>query len=233
MNRNRLLLLAAAAAVAVVAVVVVIVVASSGGSGGDTTTAAVDTSPDTAAPSALFAGVPQSGDTLGKASAPATLLVFEDPQCPFCKEFNLNVLPSVVSDFVRTGRVKLAWRGINIVGSNSNDGLAAIYAAGRQNKLWPMAESIYRRQGAENSGWITEAVIREAATEAGADPAKVVASMSGSNANMQAAAQEADQLGLRGTPSFYLQRPPGLPQQINISSLDPASFSAALAAALQ
>jgi len=232
-NRNRLLLLAAAAAVAVVAVVVVIVVASSGGSGGDTTTAAVDTSPDTAAPSALFAGVPQSGDTLGKASAPATLLVFEDPQCPFCKEFNLNVLPSVVSDFVRTGRVKLAWRGINIVGSNSNDGLAAIYAAGRQNKLWPMAESIYRRQGAENSGWITEAVIREAATEAGADPAKVVASMSGSNANMQAAAQEADQLGLRGTPSFYLQRPPGLPQQINISSLDPASFSAALAAALQ
>src|SRR4051812_25716322 len=101
-NRNRLLLLGAAAAVAPVVVVVVVVVASSGGGSGTTTAAGVDTTPDEASPAAVFAGVRQSGDTLGKASAP-TLLVFEDPQCPFCREFNLNVLPTVVTDFVRTG----------------------------------------------------------------------------------------------------------------------------------
>jgi protein-disulfide isomerase len=231
-NRTRLLLLGAAAAVAVVVVVVVILVASSGGGSGTTTTAGVDTTPDQAAPSALFKGVPQAGDTLGKAGAP-TLLVFEDPQCPFCRDFNLDVLPTVVSDFVRTGRVKLAWRGINIIGPNSDEGLAAIYAAGNQNKLWQMAEAMYRRQGAENSGWITESVIREAAGDAGANPAEVVGSMTSSTPKMRAAAQEANQLDLRGTPSFYIQRPPGLPQQLNISSLDPTAFSAALAAALQ
>ena len=232
MQRNRLLLLAAAAAVAVVAVVVVIVVASSGGSSSPATTteAAAGT---TEAPTAVFAGIPQQGDFLGKASAPATLLVFEDPQCPFCRDFNLNVLPSVVSDFVRTGRVRLAFRGIQIIGPNSQVGLRAIYAAGLQNRLWQMAEALYRLQGAENSGWITTGVVREAATSAGAKPAAVVAAMGAQTPKLASASQEANQLGLRGTPSFYVQRPPGLPQQLQVTSLEPAAFSAALAAALQ
>lgn len=229
MQRNRLLLLAAAAAAAVVVVVVVIVLASSGGSSSTTTEA----TPTTEAPTDLFAGIPQHGDVLGKASAPATLLVFEDPQCPFCQDFSLNALPPVVSDFVRTGRVRLAYRGVNIIGPNSNVGLRAIYAAAEQNRAWQMAEALYRLQGSENSGWITTAVVREAATAAGADPAKVVAAMPKQDARLKAADKEAQQLGLQGTPSFYVQRPPGLPQQVPVSSLEPAAFSAALAAALR
>ena len=49
-----------------------------------------------------------------------------------------------------------------------------MYAAGQQNKLWNMAEALYERQGAENSGWITHAVIRSAAREARATPAKAI-----------------------------------------------------------
>jgi protein-disulfide isomerase len=231
-NRNRLLLLGAAAAVAVLVVVIVIVVASGGGDGG-TTTSAAETTADATTPRTLFAGIPQSGDTLGRADAPATLLVFEDPQCPFCRDWNIDALPTVVNDFVRTGRVRLAFRGINIIGPNSNQGLQAIYSAGRQNKLWQMAEALYRRQGAENSGWITPAVVREAATEAGADPAKVIAGMGATAATLAANAQQASQLGLRGTPSFYLQRPPGLAQQIQVTALDASTFSSELSAALQ
>lgn len=231
MQRNRLLLLAAAVAVAVVVVVVVIAVASSGGD--SSSSATTETTGTSATPAALFAGIPQQGDLLGKASAPATLLVFEDPQCPFCREFNVDTLPSVVSDFVRTGRVRLAFRGINIIGPNSNVGLRAIYAAAQQNRAWQMAEELYRRQGEENSGWITTEVVREAATAAGAKPAVVVAAMPKQTARLSAAAQEANQLRLQGTPSFYLQRPPGLPQQVTVTSLEPGPFSAALAAALQ
>ena len=231
MQRNRLLLLAAAAAVAVVAVVVAIVVASGGDSSSTTTT--TEATGTTEAPTALFAGIPQQGEFLGKASAPATLLVFEDPQCPFCRDFNIDTLPAVVNDFVRTGRLRLAFRGVNILGPNSNVGLRAIYAAGQQHRAWQMAEELYRRQGGENSGWITTEVVREAAAAAGADPAALVAAMSKQDAQLSSAAQEANQLGLKGTPSFYLQRPPGLPQQVQVSSLEPAAFSAALAAALQ
>lgn len=231
MQRNRLLLLAAAAAVAVVVVVVVVVVAS----GGSDSSSATTTEPTAAGetPTSLFAGIPQQGELLGKAGAPATLLVFEDPQCPFCREFNLNVLPSVVTDFVRTGRVKLAFRGINILGPNSDVGLRAIYAAGLQNRLWTMAEELYRRQGGENTGWITDGVVREAAAAAGAKPDAVLAAMPKQTARLAAAERESNQLGLRGTPSFYVQRPPGLPQQVQVTSLEPAAFSAALAAALR
>jgi protein-disulfide isomerase len=179
--------------------------------------------------------VSQHGDTLGKAGAPVTLIVFEDPQCPFCREWNLGTLPTVVDRYVRTGRVKLVYRGVEIIGPNSIAGLRAIYAAGRQNKLWNLVEQLYLRQGAENSGWITTAVIRAAARDGGADPAAILASSSSRavDAALRESAAEANADGVDGTPTFLVERPPGLPQQLSLSALDPASFTAALDAALQ
>ena len=102
-NRNRLLLLGAALGAAAVVVVVVILVAGTGKNSAaeqTTTTASTQTTP--AAKNAL-AGVPQEGDTLGKASAPVTLTVFEDPQCPFCRQWNIDTLPTVVDELRADG----------------------------------------------------------------------------------------------------------------------------------
>jgi hypothetical protein len=73
--------------------------------------------------------VPQHGDALGNASAPVTLTVFEDPQCPFCRQWNIDTLPTVVENYVRTGRIKIVYRGVVVIGANSLVGLAAEYAA--------------------------------------------------------------------------------------------------------
>ena len=224
-------------AAALVVVVVVVLVGTGGGSSSSTTSSTTSdrtTLPSSSATS-IFSGIPQHGDTLGKATAPATLLVFEDPQCPFCKQFNIETLPSVVSDFVRTGRVKLVWRGINIIGANSEPGLRAIFAAGNQNKLWQMAEAVYQRQGAEQSGWITTALLTDAATAAGAKSAPLLSASSSAavTAQLKNAENEATADAIRGTPSFVLQQAPAQPQQLNVTSLDPAAFSATLASALQ
>src|SRR5262249_15227950 len=141
MQRNRLLLIGAAVAGAAVLAVVLVLVASGGSSHEatpTTTTAQADQAGTTpaAGSSDVFAGVPQNGDTLGKASAPATLTVFEDPQCPYCRQWSVDTLPTVVRDFVRTGKVRLVYRGIEIIGPDSEPGLRAIFAAGAQNKLW-------------------------------------------------------------------------------------------------
>jgi protein-disulfide isomerase len=108
-------------------------------------------------------------------------------------------------------------------------------AAGRQNRLWNVVEQLYLLQGAENSGWITTAVIRAAARDAGATPAAIIASSSSPavDASLRQAAEEANADGVNGTPTFLVGRPPGLPQQLSLSALDPASFTAALDAALQ
>ena len=164
-----------------------------------------------------------------------TLTVFEDPQCPFCRQWNIDTLPTVVENYVRTGRIKIVYRGVVVIGDNSLVGLAAEYAAGQQNKLWQMAEALYERQGDENSGWLTTAVVRDAAKEIGLSPAKVVAAMKSAAviSAIQKSVNEARSLGIRGTPTFAIQKQLGQLQQLGVSGLEPADFTSALDQALR
>ena len=233
MARNRLLLLGGAVALAAIVVVVVVLVAGSGGS--NDKAAPTTTSSGGNAPASAFAGVPQHGDTLGKPSAPVTLTVFEDPQCPYCRQWNLDTLPTVVRDYVKTGRIKVVYRGIVVISDNSLAGIAAAYAAGRQNKLWDVVEVMYRRQGDERSGWITVPLIKDVARDAGANPAKVVADADTAAVSKQVRASlaEAQRLGINGTPTFAITKPLGTMQQLQVPGLEPSDFTPALDAQLQ
>lgn len=187
-----------------------------------------------AAIAAMFAGIPQHGDTLGKPDAPATMVVFEDPQCPYCAEWNLGTLPTVLTQFVRTGKIKLVYRGILIIGPNSAAGLRVVVGAGAQNKLWNMSEALYANQGKENSGWITSQLVLSLAADVGIDSKKLVtdANSKAVTATLEAAAKEAKAYNIGGTPSFEILHPPALPTQLKESSLEPAGFAAALTAAI-
>ncbi len=235
MPRNRLLLLAGAVGAAIVVAVVLILVGSGGTKHAATTTTATATVPAKTTPNAsIFANVPQHGDTLGRPNAPVTLSVFEDPQCPFCRQWDLETLPTVIERYVKTGRVKLVYRGIEIIGPNSVLGLQAIYAAGLENKLWTFSDELYKLQGAENSGWITSAVIRRAARATGADGTAILGALgsSGVRAGLADAKKEATAGAVQGTPTFVIDRPPALPQQLSVAALDPATFTQALDAAI-
>jgi protein-disulfide isomerase len=250
MSRNRRVLLLAA--VIVVAVVVVIVVAVLGHSSTKspaqslttltpatttgTTTTKTTTTPPTgpAAVNAIFKGIPQHGDTLGDPAAPVSLVVFEDPQCPFCDEWSLETLPVVVDDFVRAGKIKLVYRGVEIIGPQSIVGLRAIVGAGAQNKLWNLNEAIYANQGKENGGWLTSKLVLALATDLGLSTTKLIKnanSVAVSNA-LEASLKQATAQKLKGTPTFLILHPPALPKQLNVSSLAPQSFVESLSAAI-
>jgi len=47
---------------------------------------------------------------VGSPSAPITMEVYADYQCPACRAFFMDVLPSVTSEFVATGKVRLIHR---------------------------------------------------------------------------------------------------------------------------
>ena len=136
---------------------------------------------------------------------------------------------------MKTGRVKLVWRGIAIIGPNSIDGLRALYASARQNKLWNLVDRLYQLQGAENSGWITVPVLRDAAKSVGVDPAKMLAAANSPavTGKLKAAASQADQDKVAGTPTFVLERPASPARQVQSRSLDAATFDAALTNALK
>lgn len=253
MSRDRrLLILAVVIVVAVIGAVAAAVLGHGSGKSAatatttpTTATTGSETTPTTttgtpgainspAAIKALFAGIPQHGDTLGKASAPVTMLVFEDPQCPYCDQWSLATMPTVISEFVRTGKIKLVYRGLLVVGPNSVLGLRAIVAAGRQNKLWEMNEALYANQGKEDSGWITSQLILSLAADMGIDGKKLAtdANLKAVTTALEAAATEAKGYGIGGTPSFEILHPPAVPTQLNESSLEPSAFSAALTAAI-
>jgi protein-disulfide isomerase len=183
----------------------------------------------------VLAGVPQHGDTLGNEDAPATMYVYEDPQCPYCKEWALGTFPTVVRQYVKTGRLKLVYQGVEIIGPNSVPALRALYAAGNQNKLWNLAEELYTRQGEENSGWVTDDVLRSAATAVGANAAKVLADAKGAaiTTRLKQAESAFEAAGAPGTPTFVVQRAVSAPVELQLGGLDPASFEAALNPALQ
>jgi protein-disulfide isomerase len=232
-NRNRLILLAAALGAAALVAVVLVLVGRKSSNASSTTAPTTPATP--AAASSSLAGLPQHGDTLGKPNAPATLIVYEDPQCPYCRAWNTDTLPTVVNQFVRTGKINLVYRGIVIIGPDSVRGLHAIYAAAGQNKLWNLVDALYAHQGAENSGWITNSVILTAAQEAGANGKAIVANMGSPavDAALTTAETDAKADQVQGTPTFVLERPPARSQQLSVTGLDPASFIPALSAALQ
>lgn len=234
-NRRLLLLLVAVVAAAAVVAVVVALATRGGDSTADTTTGSSNGATETTQGSrALLAGIPQRGIWLGKTDAPATLVEFADPQCPFCAEWSNQSFPTVVRRFVRSGKLRLEYRGLHFIGSDSEKALRAIQAAGLQNKLWNMAEELYARQGAENSGWVTDDVLREAGTAAGVDVDNMLADMDSQavTAKIEAADLLASQLGVQGTPTFLVVRPPANPVPLQVSSLEPEDFAAALNDAL-
>ena len=92
---------------------------------------------------------------LGNPNAPVTMQEFADLQCPGCDQYMTTAFPDIVRQYVRTGKVKVEWKGIAFIGPDSEKGLRFVNAAGQQDKLWNVAELIYRNQGTENSGWVT------------------------------------------------------------------------------
>jgi protein-disulfide isomerase len=103
-----------------------------------------------------------------------------------------------------------------------------------QKKLWNMVEGLYAQQGEENSGWITDEVIKQAAETSHANADAIFAAMPTApvTAKLQQAQADASAVGLQGTPTFIVQRPLSPPQQLN-APLDASGFEAALNAALQ
>jgi protein-disulfide isomerase len=226
-SRQRIYVLAGVLTVALA--VVVVAIALGGGSKTAKTEPTVTTKP-----ASYLAGVPQNGDRLGRADAAATLYVFEDPQCPYCRDWSIATLPGVVGTFVKTGRVKIVWEGIPIVGENSLKGLTAAYAAGNQNRLWNFIDQLYQRQGAENSGWIDEATLRDSACAAGVDADRMLkdAKTSAVDAKITGSESNANTYSIRGTPSFVVVKPPAAAKVLPLTSLDATVFNTALATAL-
>jgi protein-disulfide isomerase len=180
----------------------------------------------------MLEGIPQRGTSLGRPDAPVTLAEYADMQCPYCAVWARNALPELIRDYVRSGRVRIEFRGLAFIGPESQLGLEAALAAGRQGRLWHVVDLLFRNQGHENSGWLTERTLeRVGASVPGLDTARMLDERDDVGAQVEAAQARAAAAGISGTPSFEVGPTGGRLQRVELQSLDANALRPALDAA--
>ena len=216
--RSPLSRLAAVAAAAVLVVAVLVAVSqggSSDGGGGE-------------AKPGLLNGIPQRGLALGKPTAPLTMVEFADLQCPFCAQYDRDVLPTLVKRYVRTGRLRLEFQPLAFIGPDSARMAVVVAGAAEQARAWQLIDLIYHNQGRENSGYGSVEHLRKLmARVPGLDAdAAVAGSTSAAVARRVRSAQAAaTRAGIDSTPSFLIGRSGGKLSRLSPSALEPSAFT--------
>jgi protein-disulfide isomerase len=206
-RRTRLLQFAAGGVFLAIIIVVVVIVAVGGGSssGGDASNLVEKPQVEK-----LLGGLPQSGTTIGKKTAPVKLFEYGDLQCPICKEYSEEVLPEIIENQVKKGEANITFRNFIIIGPQSIPAGEAALAAGAQDKGWSFIETWYRNQGEENSGYATDEFIESMAKYVGIPNMAKWKKEWKSNKykkTVEKTTSQAQTLGFTGTPSFSIEGP--------------------------
>ena len=127
-----------------------------------------------------------AGRCIGQKSATVTLIQFEDLGCTHCKTYMEEAFPTIVRDYVRTGLVKVDFRGLGVVTRASEPALRYTLAASRQKKLWQVAELFYEKQRSLNELATDTGVKRLVKGIPGIDPVRLVADAKSPSVSKQA-----------------------------------------------
>jgi protein-disulfide isomerase len=231
-RKRRLWQLGAVLAAAAAVVVIAIVISSSGGSGKSTKPPAQGSpASGIASTEALFAGIPQKGNTLGSPKAPVTLQEFADLQCPVCQAYTLDSMPTLIQNYVRPGKVRMVFHQLPILGPDSLRAAQVAAGAAQQNRLWSFADLFYRNQGEENTGYVTPAFLAKIAAGARVNGAEALAQPPAGAATAQLAADQtlSNRYAFNATPSFLIGKTGGAPQPLTqVDVTDPTSFASAI-----
>ena len=155
-----------------------------------------------------FAGVAQSGLALGERDNAITVYAYVDLQCPFCRTFDRRELPQFVRDYVESGLARIVLRPLAFIGNDSVRAARAVAAAASQDRGWSLAHELFRRQGEENSGWVTDHLLRRAAAAVdGLRVGRLMRELDGRRATRRPrrAARAARRAHVNGTPAFTLR----------------------------
>jgi protein-disulfide isomerase len=146
---------------------------------------------------------------LGDPNAPITMVEFGDYQCFFCNKFFHETEDVLLKNYVETGKVKVIFKDFTIIGADSIVAANAAHCASDQGKFWEYHDTLYNHWTGENNGWASSNNLLQFAVELELDTDEFSKCMIDSkhtpsiiNSN-----QDAKDLGLTGTPAFFIIGP--------------------------
>ena len=148
---------------------------------------------------------------IGKKDAPVTLAYWFDFQCPFCKRFETDTMPTLVEKYVNSGKLRIVFKDFQFLGPDSQSAGIAEHAVWEisPDNYFKWHQAMYDKQDGENSGWGNpDDIIALTKTIAGIDSAKVEKLINSKKdeyqKEMDEDSAEGSGFGVNGTPGFVI-----------------------------
>lgn len=169
------------------------------------------------------------GRISGRDSAKVWLVVISDFQCPFCKRWHEQTAPQLIEQYVRTGKVRIAYLNLPIsTHRNAQPAHEAAMCASEQGAFWPVADALFATQDAWKSKFEVEPYFDSLATRHVRDAARFRACIRDGHtrALISTDVSRITRLGVGSTPTFFVG------SQMIVGAQPYAAFARALDAAL-
>lgn len=171
------------------------------------------------APSAQAAGArdallarADAGRIRGAGTAPVWVVVISDFQCPFCKRWHEETEARIEQEYVRTGKVRLAYINYPLTSIHPNAYATHELAmcAAEQDRFWPVAEALFRTQAEWKSQRDIRAYLDSLARTLPLEMPRLDACLRGGEvrALIDADLDRATRTGVGSTPSFLINGRP-------------------------
>ncbi len=180
-------------------------------------------------PAALHEHPKADGTAMGETNAPVLVEVWEDFQCPACRNFSEQVEPQVTQNYVATGKVRYVFRQYPFIDSNSatkesHQAANASMCANEQGRFWDYHDILFTNWDGENAGSFSDKRLGAFAENLGLDMGKFNECFKANRYKDQIEKDKADgeKAGVQGTPSVFvdgtLLRPGYVPSYQDISA---------------
>ncbi|MBI2565191.1 DsbA family protein [Candidatus Woesearchaeota archaeon] len=143
----------------------------------------------------------------GNSNAPVLIVEYSDYQCPFCGRFFDQTLPSILKEYVDTGKVRLAYKDLPLsFHPNADDAALAARCAADQGKFWEMHDKLFETQDLWSGLPDATSTLVQYAKDLSLDAGKFETCLKNKEhwSEIQANMQEAEDIGATGTPSFVI-----------------------------
>ncbi len=154
---------------------------------------------------------------LGNPNAPVTLVEFGDYQCHFCNVFFHSTEDDILKNYVETGKVRMIFKDYNIIGPDSIRASHGAHCANDQGLFWEYHDILYSNWTGENNGWASSENLVKFAQEIDLDMDVWSECMKNKPYSqiILASNEDAKNLGITGTPAFFVIGPDGKTTRIS------------------
>ncbi len=148
-----------------------------------------------------------NGLSMGNPNATVKVVEYADFQCPYCRQYTETIEPTIIQNFVETGKIYFTFVPFSFIGQESLDAANAAYCANAQGKFWAFHDMLFANQGqTENAGAFTQKRLIAFGEALGLNKSEFQSCVSGNTyaSQVQQDIVQANQAGVTSTPSFIV-----------------------------